>query len=106
MIALAIALALASIPTVLAQNCPVFTSNITAPNVLAGYNVQLVANNIRSARGIAFDTAGRLLVVSQYVGILALTFSTDQSCHTAVSRAMIVNDTSVCPTSYSVMHVC
>ncbi|PSR84328.1 soluble quino protein glucose/sorbosone dehydrogenase [Coniella lustricola] len=57
------------------SSCPtVLQPPYTAPVTGTGWTSQLIAQNLSTPRGIAFDSAGALLVVQQGVGIQRLTF--------------------------------
>jgi glucose/arabinose dehydrogenase len=51
-----------------------------APSVAPGFQVQVVANNLRKPRGIQLDSAGGLLVVEQGYGISRVPLTGDGAC--------------------------
>jgi glucose/arabinose dehydrogenase len=65
---------LASLPVAAAANCNLKAS-YPAPVLSNGWSAQLVAQGLTKPRGIAFDTAGNLLVVQQGSGIVHLAFN-------------------------------
>jgi glucose/arabinose dehydrogenase len=57
-------------------SCPtVLTPKSGPPVVASGYSAQLIANGLKSPRGIIFDKSGALLVVQQNVGIVRLAWT-------------------------------
>jgi ABC-type Fe3+ transport system permease subunit len=76
LIAVAVA---ASLAPVAAQSsttsCSVLKPSYSAPSVASSYAAAPVATGLFKPRGILFDTSGRLLVVEQNRGIVALTLN-------------------------------
>lgn len=81
-------LALCSVSTV--------SPTLPAPSVASGYKAKLIANGLRSPRGIIFDTKGNLLVVEAGHGVTALTLN-DQGndCVGVASKKVVINDSNV-----------
>jgi glucose/arabinose dehydrogenase len=87
------------ITAVFAQSsCSVaLTASYPAPSVAAGFSARLIANKLKSPRGIIFDTQGHLLVVEEESGIVSLSLTDDGGdCVGVASSTTVVNDTSVC----------
>ncbi|KAL9053507.1 MAG: hypothetical protein Q9162_004745, partial [Coniocarpon cinnabarinum] len=77
--------------------CPVssLTASVPAPSVAPGFEARLIATNLTKPRGIQFDQNGRLLVVEQNSGVVALTFDDlGGSCLAEKTRSAVINDTS------------
>ncbi len=67
-----------------------------APSVAPGFRVDVVANNLRTPRGILFDSEGGLLVVEQGHGISRLNLDGAGACVRATGNVQtVVDDTSV-----------
>jgi len=62
----------------------------------AGFTRSLVASDLTSPRGIAFDSAGNLLVVQKGKGIVALTITSKDNCITGVTKKILLEDETVC----------
>lgn len=82
--------------------CPTLSSSAAAPSVAKGYSATLVANGLSSPRGIAFDTAGNLLIIQSGHGVEALTFANNSGCISLTSKKAVVNATTVSVTSHLV----
>src|SRR5579862_7053808 len=76
LVAVAVAASLAPVaaqsPT---TSCSVLKPSYSAPSVASGYAAAPVATGLFEPRGILFDTSGRILVVQQNRGIVALTLN-------------------------------
>src|SRR3569833_3439422 len=69
-----ILLAMATVPGTLGQPCLNATSEFPAA-MAPGYTSKVILSGLTGARGIVFDTAGSILVVSQGSGIVHLSLS-------------------------------
>jgi glucose/arabinose dehydrogenase len=69
-----------------------------APSVAPGFRVQVIANNLRDPRGIAFDSAGGLLVVERGHGISRVQLSGDGACvkQTGATQKVVENEAVRC----------
>lgn len=76
------------------QNCASSLESSTSPVATNGFAWDIVATNVSSPRGIVFDSRGRLLVVQQGVGIVALTLSND-SCARVTEWITVINNSSL-----------
>lgn len=77
-----------------AQSCS--TPSYPAPSLADGYVARLVTNELRSPRGIKFDSNGALLVVEQGHGITALNLEhSDDGCVSVKSTRSVVDDSSL-----------
>lgn len=65
------------------------------PSIAAPYQYRLVATNLRTPRGIIFDSAGNLLVVQQRDSIVALSLNGDGDCVTAGKPSTVVDNSDV-----------
>ena len=77
-----------------------------APVAASGWSYRLVANGFTKPRGIAFDSAGALLVVDSGVGLARLTFHDEGgTCLSVANKTMLlesdeVGHLSLCPVLY------
>ena len=66
------------------------------PSVVSGFRAEIVANKLRSPRGILFDSEGGLLVVEQGHGISRLKLTGAGACVRATGDVQkVVEDSSV-----------
>lgn len=93
---LPLALALAMLPTALAQSsCSVasLSSSIPLPSLAPGYSARLVATGLQRPRGIIVDHQDKLLVVEQRQGVRAITWNDNGGNCLSVNRIEdVVND--------------
>ncbi|RFU36239.1 hypothetical protein B7463_g57, partial [Scytalidium lignicola] len=76
------------------SKCPALTTSYPAPVSSDGWQYQLVANNLTTPRGIAFDSNGGLLVVQQGHGIVHLQFTDGGStCVGLAKKTYLINST-------------
>jgi glucose/arabinose dehydrogenase len=82
-----------SISTAAACPSPLAPAN-GAPSVAPGFHVQVIANKLRNPRGLAFDSAGGLLVVQQGHGISRLSLTGDGACvrQNGPTQSVVEND--------------
>jgi glucose/arabinose dehydrogenase len=66
----------------------------TSPVATNGFTWDIIATNQSTARGIIFDSRGRLLVVQSGTGIVALSLSND-SCATITESTTVLQNTSL-----------
>lgn len=66
----------------------------TSPVAFNGFAWDIIATNVSEARGIIFDSRGRLLVVQQGTGITALTLS-NETCATLSSMTTVLQNSSL-----------
>jgi len=68
-----------------------------APVVASGWQSRLIAQGIKSARGLTLDNAGALLVAQQGVGVTRITFEDNGgTCLVLSSASMLVDQDDVC----------
>lgn len=88
--------ALVKAQTSVASSCSSTLQSSATPSVAPGYVARLVANNLNTPRGIAFDSEDNLLVVESGSGITALRIRDDGGgCFSSPSRSTVVNDSSL-----------
>jgi hypothetical protein len=75
-------------------NCSSSVKSSTSPVAAAGFTWDIIATNLSNARGIIFDSQGRLLVVQSGAGITALSLSND-SCATITQTTMVIQNSSL-----------
>jgi glucose/arabinose dehydrogenase len=75
-------------------NCSSSLQSATSPVATTGFAWDIIATNVSSARGIIFDSQGRLLVVKQGMGIVALTLSND-SCAVLTKTTTVLQNSSL-----------
>lgn len=78
----------------------------STPIVSNGWQAQLVANGLKSPRGILFDSKGNLLVVQQGVGIVHLEFDDGGSTCLDVSKKTTLISSSLVGGTYLQMGAC
>ena len=96
--------------TALLEGAQAATCNLkpsySTPVVSNGWQAQLVANGLRSPRGIIFDSEGHLLVVQQGGGIVHLEFDDGGStCLDVSKKTYLINSTLVSGTIFN-MGIC
>ena len=74
--------------------CPSSLQAQTSPVAIAGFDWDIIATNVSAARGIIFDSKGRLLIVQQGAGITALALTND-SCATIDSTITVLSNSSL-----------
>jgi glucose/arabinose dehydrogenase len=74
-------------------NCSLVKSS-TSPVAAAGFTWDIITTKMSNARGIIFDSQGRLLVVQSGTGITALSLSND-SCATITETTMVIQNSSL-----------
>jgi hypothetical protein len=81
------------------RQCPgALTPTYPAPRLAQGWTAQLIANGVRSARGLTFDSSGALLVAQANTGITRITFTESGSCLTATKTTLATkNDVRTIP---------
>lgn len=84
---------------VIAQKCKGAGPQFEATTNAEGFSAYVVANNLKSPRGIVFDKEGNLLVVEQFKGVTALKFKDDNGCLSLASKTVAYNDAKVSVTS-------
>jgi glucose/arabinose dehydrogenase len=75
-------------------NCASSLKAQTSPVATNGFTWDIIATNQTIARGIIFDSQGRLLVVQSGTGIVALSLSND-SCATITETNTVLQNTSL-----------
>lgn len=71
------------------RQCPgALTPTYPAPKLAQGWTAQLIANGVKSARGLVFDSSGALLVAQANTGITRITFTESGSCLTATKTTL------------------
>jgi glucose/arabinose dehydrogenase len=75
-------------------NCSSPLNAITSPVATNGFAWDIIATNQSNARGIVFDSQGRLLVVQSGIGIVALSLSND-SCAIITETIIVLQNTSL-----------
>jgi glucose/arabinose dehydrogenase len=76
------------------QSCTQPLEPVTTPIAASGFSWDILATNVTNARGIVFDSQGRLLVVQQNIGIIALTFS-NESCAQVTQFTTVLQNNSL-----------
>lgn len=76
------------------NNCSSSLQAVTSPVATSEFEWDIIATDVSEARGIIFDSQGRLLVVQQGIGIAVLTLSND-SCATVISTSMLLENSSL-----------
>src|SRR2546423_3299552 len=66
----------------------------TSPRAIPGFTFDVIATDLTNARGIVFDSLGRLLVVKSGTGIVALSLS-NETCASVVDSKLLIQDTSL-----------
>jgi len=99
-----ILLAMATVPGTLGQPCLNATSEFPAA-MAPGYTSKVILSGLTGARGIVFDTAGSILVVSQGTGIVHLTLS-NSSDVCVTGKKTVAPDTSVSKLNCPVLLTC
>jgi hypothetical protein len=70
-------------------------SPIDSSIVSKGFTARVIASNLTTPRGIAFDKEGNLLVVEKTKGITALQIKEEGNCITAVTKKTVITDPTV-----------
>jgi hypothetical protein len=60
-----------------------------------GFIARVIATNLTTPRGIAFDKEGNLLVVERTKGITSLQIKEEGSCITGVTKKTVITDPTV-----------
>jgi glucose/arabinose dehydrogenase len=76
------------------SSCSSSVEASTSPVAIDGFAWDIIATNLSNARGIIFDSQGRLLVVQRGTGITALTLSND-SCAIITSTSTVLQNSSL-----------
>lgn len=76
------------------SNCSSSIKAITSPTASNGFAWDIIATNVSSPRGIIFDSKGRLLIVQQGTGILALSLS-NNSCAQITQTTIVLQNSSL-----------
>jgi glucose/arabinose dehydrogenase len=74
--------------------CSSSLKSSTSPVATDGFTWDIIATDLSSARGIIFDSQGRLLVVRQGTGIVALSLSND-SCAAITQTTTVIQNSSL-----------
>lgn len=79
------------------RQCPgALQPTYPAPVLSQGWTAQLIANGVRSARGLVFDSSGALLVAQANTGITRITFTESGNCLSVASKTTLATKTDVC----------
>lgn len=78
------------------RQCSGLTPTYPAPVLSQGWTAQLIANGVRSARGLVFDSSGALLVAQANTGITRITFTESGNCVTVASKTTLATKNDVC----------
>ena len=98
LLAACIGASLASSSSSSSGNCSSNTLSVSypAPVAASGWSYRLVANGFTKPRGIAFDSAGALLVVDSGVGLAHLAFHDEGgTCLSVANKTMLLESDEV-----------
>lgn len=86
------------------RQCPgALTPSYPAPVLSQGWTAQLIANGVRSARGLVIDSSGALLVAQANTGITRITFTESGNCLSVASKTTLAtkNDVRTSPLKHA-----
>ena|ERR1700753_3306885 len=85
------------VSTVVAQkSCPAkFSPKTGTPKMSHGFTARVLGNGFSNPRGLAFDSAGHLLLVEKNRGVIALTLEEEGGCVNIAKRGTVVAESSV-----------
>lgn len=94
-----LSVALAALPSVLAQSCPnVLVPSYKLPRLASGWQGQLVVTGLKKPRSILVDAAGNLLVLEAGKGLTRITWNDNGgTCLSVAQSKLIINDAAVRP---------
>lgn len=84
------------------RQCSGLQPTYPAPVLSQGWTAQLIANGVRSARGLVFDSNGALLVAQANTGITRITFTESGNCVSVASKTTLAtkNDVRTSPQAH------
>lgn len=75
------------------RQCSGLSPTYPAPVLSQGWTATLIANGVKSARGLVIDSSGALLVAQANTGITRITFTGSGNCLTVASKTTLATKT-------------